>query len=109
MKWLDSFEKRLGSFETWLDSKLAGSMELEADLSRRRILTSLALNLVTHITIVGVGYVVLFTLGPTGLGLAVLLGFVVVYGIVGYLTYRYIQRRRCAPSPSPQPSAPTLP
>ena len=104
MNWLDSFEKRLDSLEKWLDSKLAGSMELEADLSRRRILTSLALNLVTHITIVGVGYVVRLTLGPTGLWLAVLLGFVVVYGLVVYLTYRYIQRRRRAPSP-----APTLP
>ncbi len=104
MNWLDSFEKRLDSLEKWLDSKLAGSMELEADLSRRRILTSLALNLVTHITIVGVGYGVRLTLGPTGLWLAVLLGFVVVYGLVGYVIYRYIQRRRRAPSP-----APTLP
>ncbi len=43
MKWIDSLEKRLDS------------LELEADLSRRRILTSVALNLVTGIILVGVG------------------------------------------------------
>ena len=96
MKWLDPFEKRLDSLEKWLDSKLAGSMEQEADLSRRQLLTSLALNLATGIIIAGVGYVVRITLGPTGLGLAVLLGFAAVYGIVVYLTYRYLQRRRVA-------------
>ncbi len=97
MKWLDALEERL-------DSKLAGSMEVEADLSRRRILTVLALNLATGIIFAGVGYVVRFTLGPAGLGVAILVGFGVAYGLVGYVIYRYIQRRRRAPSP-----APTLP
>ena len=77
----------------WIDS-----LELEADLSRRRILTSVALNLVTGIILVGVGYVVRLTLGPTGVGLAALLGFGVAYGIVVYLVYRYVTRRRAAPS-----------
>ncbi len=104
MKWLDALEKRLDSFEQRLDSKLAPSMEVEADLSRRRILTALALNLATGIIFAGVGYVVRFTLGPTGLGVAILVGFGVAYGLVGYVIYRYIQRRRRAPS-----TAPTLP
>ncbi len=105
MKWLDSLEKRLDSFEKWLDSKLAGSMELEADLSRRRLLTGLALNLATGLIIAGAGYVVSITLGPSGIGVAVLWGFGVAYGIVVYLTYRYLQGRR-TPSPTPQPPAP---
>jgi len=73
-------------------------MELEADLSRRRLLTSLALNLVTCIILAGVGYVVCLTLGPTSVGLAAVLGFGVAYGTVVYLVYRYVTRRRAAPS-----------
>ena len=78
---------------TWLDS-----LELEADLSRCRILTGLALNLVTGVILVGVGYVVRLTLGPTGVSVAILVGFGVAYGIVAYLVYRYVTRRRAAPS-----------
>ena len=87
MNWLDLLEKRL-------DSVAVG----EADLSRRRILTSVALNLVTGIILVGVGYVVRLTLGPTGVAVATLVGFAVAYGTVVILVYRYVTRRRVAPS-----------
>ena len=87
MKWLDSLEK-------WLDSVAVG----EADLSRRRILTSLALNLVTLIPLFAVGFVLRQTLGPTGVAVATLVGFAVAYGTVVILVYRYIERRRRASS-----------
>ena len=94
MKWIDSLEKRL-------DSVAVG----EADLSRRRILTSLALNLATLIPLFAVGYALRLTLGPTGVAVATLVGFAVAYGTVVLLVYRYIERRRRA-SPAPQPPGP---
>ena len=87
MKWIDSLEKRL-------DSVAVG----EADLSRRRILTSLALNLATLIPLFAVGYALRLTLGPTGVAVATLVGFAVAYGTVVILVYRHIERRRAAPS-----------
>ena len=87
MKWIDSLEKRP-------DSVAVG----EADLSRRRILTGLALNLVTGVSLAAVGWVLRCTLGPTGISVAILVGFGVAYGIVVYLVYRYVTRRRAAPS-----------
>ena len=85
MKWIDSLEKRL-------DSVAVG----EADLSRRGILTSLALNLVALIPLFAVGYALRLTLGPTGVAVATLVGFAVAYGTAVILVYRYIERRRRA-------------
>jgi len=90
VKWLDSLEK-------WLDSKWLDSMELEADLSRRRLLTGLALNLVTLVSIFVVGYGARHLLGSNGLAIAVVIGFAVVYGTAAYFVYRYVKRRRAPP------------
>ncbi|MCY3604112.1 MAG: hypothetical protein OXH12_13645 [Chloroflexi bacterium] len=87
MKWLDSLEK-------WLDSKWLDSMELEADLSRRRLLTGLALNLVTGVSILVVGFGARYLLGSNGLAIAVVIGYAAVYGTAGYLVFRYVRRRR---------------
>lgn len=94
MKWLDSLEKWLDPLEKRLDSVAVG----EADLSRRGILTSLALNLVALIPLFAVGYALRLTLGPTGVAVASLVGFAVAYGTAVILVYRYIERRRRAPS-----------
>ena len=67
-------------------------------MCRRRILTSVALYAVTVIPLFAVGFVLRQTLGPTGIGGAILSGFAVAYGIVAYLVYRYVTRRRAAPS-----------
>ncbi len=100
--------KLLDSLERWLDSKWVDFLGLEPHLRRRRLFTSLAINLVTGVTLAGVGYALRLTLGPTGVAVAALVGFAVVYGAVAYLVYRYINRRR-ADSLAPQPPAPPLP
>ena len=82
MKWLDSVVNRLDS------------VELEADLSRRRLLTGLALNLATLVSLFVVGYGARHLLGSNGPAIAVLIGYATAYGIAVYLVYRYIKRRR---------------
>ena len=84
MNWLNSVVNRLDS------------LPLEADLSRRRLLTSLALNLVTLVSISAVGWGARYLLDSNGLAMAVVIGYAVVYGTVVYLVYRYLQRRRAA-------------
>ena len=90
MKWLDSFEK-------WLDSKLAGSMELEADLSRHRLLTGLAISLSTSGVIIFGGMALKwFTPAPIGVVIAAVIGYAIAYGVAAFLMYPYIKRRRAA-------------
>lgn len=93
---MNSLEKRLDSLENWLDSQLFGSMEVEADLSRRRVFTVLAINLITLVSVFVVGYGAHHLLGSNGPAIAVVIGYAVVYGSVGYLVYRYVQRRRAS-------------
>lgn len=78
-------------------------MELEADLSRRRLLTGLALNLVTLVSIFVVGYGARHLLGSNGLAIAVVIGYAVVYGVVAYIIYRYIKRRVQPAADAPPP------
>ncbi len=97
MKWPDSLEKRLDSFEKWLDSKLAGSMELEADLSRRRLLTGLAISLSNCGVIIFGGMALKwFTPAPIGVVMAAVIGFATACGIAAFLIHPYIKRRRAA-------------
>lgn len=91
---MNSLEKRLDSLEKWLDSKWLDSLELEADLSRRRLLTGLAVNLITLVSIFVVGYGARYLLGSNGLAIAVVIGYAVVYGVAAYFVYRYLKRRR---------------
>ena len=86
MNWLNSVVNRLDSL----------ALEAEPDLSRRRLLTSLALNLVTLVSISAVGWGARYLLDSNGLAMAVVIGYAVVYGTVVYLVYRYLQRRRAA-------------
>ena len=93
VKWIDSLERWLDPLEKRLDS-----LAVDGDVSRRQIWTSVALNLVFIIPLFAVSFVLRQALGPTGIGGAILLGFAVAYGIVVYLVYRYVTRRRAAPS-----------
>ena len=91
MKWLDSAVNRLDS------------LELEADLSRRGLLTGLAINLITLVSILVVGYGARHLLGSNGFAIAVVIGYAVVFGSAGYLVYRSVKGRAQPAADVPPP------
>lgn len=104
--------KLLDSLEGWLDSKWLGSLEQEADLSWRRLRTAFAFSFVNcSLIFLGGTAIMWYVPGSDGVKIAALLGFAVVYGVVGYLILRHIgyTGRRRADLPAPQPPAPPLP
>ena len=82
----------------WLDS-----LELEADLSWRRFRAALAFSFVNcSLIILGGTAIMWYVPGSNGFKIAALLGFAAVYGLAGYVIYRYMRRRR-ADAPAPEP------